>query len=115
MEAHRESAAARALAYAEDEREALRDELDDVLRRHRPRAPHLEEEDRRARSLELLNQERTFDRYLRAAARTARHEDERFVKAVEDAEASVAARAANISSLEASLADVASAKGLEIR
>ena len=44
------------------------------------------EENRRDRSLQLIEQHRRFDRFLRGAARGTRHADERFAKATADAE-----------------------------
>ena len=61
----------KAEAFNVKEGEDLTDELDESLRRHRPRAGRLEEENRRDRSLQLMEQSRRFNRFLRGAVRSA--------------------------------------------
>ena len=114
-ERHLELVQARAEAFVAGEIEDLRDELEDSLRSHRPRAGHLEEENARTRKAALLDQRRRFDRYLRSIASTARYNEERMAKAIDDANASIDSRCAKITAMKDSLGTCASTKGLDIR
>ena len=105
----------RAAEHADGDADDVRDELEARLRAHRPRLGVLEEADARARRSRLDEQARRFERFFRAAAAAARHGDERVAKLTGEAEAAAEARVAKIAELEASLKDVASVKGVEIR
>lgn len=115
MEEHFESVRDRAVDFMTHEVEDLTDELDENLRRHRPRAGRLEEENRRGRALQLIEQHRRFDRFLRGAARSTRHADERFVKATADAAGELKAQVARIAAMESGLGAIQGTKSLEIR
>ena len=67
------------------------------------------------RSLQLIEQHRRFDRFLRGAARGTRHADERFAKATADAEEELRGQVARIAAMETGLAAVQGTKSLEIR
>ena len=58
----------------------LTDELDENLRRHKPRAGRIEEGVREARAVELLGQKRSVDLHLRAMGRAIVKQMEAFTK-----------------------------------
>ena len=114
-ERHLELVLDRAERFAAGEIEDLRDELEDNLRSHRPRAGRLEETNARSRSSALATQRRRFDAHLARVARDARRAEDAASTAIAAANEEIDAQCAKITALKESLVHAASTKGLDIR
>ena len=114
-ERHLELVLDRAERLVAGEIEDLRDELEDTLRSHRPRAGRLEETNARSRASTLATQRRRFDAHLARVAQGARRAENRMATAIASADEEIDAQCAKITALKESLVHVASTKGLDIR
>ena len=114
-ERHLELVLDRAERLVAGEIEDLRDELEDTLRSHRPRAGRLEETNARSRASTLATQRRRFDAHLARVAQGARRAENRMATAIASADEEIDAQCAKITALKESLVNAASTKGLDIR
>ena len=85
-ERHLELVLDRAERLVAGEIEDLRDELEDTLRSHRPRAGRLEETNARSRASTLATQRRRFDAHLARVAQGARRAEDRVATAIASAD-----------------------------
>ncbi|CAG9465396.1 unnamed protein product [Pedinophyceae sp. YPF-701] len=102
-------------AWARKQAEDLTEELDELLRSHRPRAGLIEEDVRQQRSVKLLAQKRSVDAHLRGMGRSILAQCARFEGAVEERRHQIDRLLRRLRQQEGALNVDMSVKSVEIR